>query len=108
MGQENIRNRVVKSRGAEVVKMQFSESDLRAAKIARLEEIKNECTRANESIVFLTEISRVIGMQTDTIKLRAQKLKIKVLRRNNPASDNKMSLCVSDDDAEQLIRDFYK
>jgi len=47
-------------------------------------------------------------MQTDTIKLRAQKLKIKVLRRNNPASDNKMSLCVSDDDAEQLIRDFYK
>lgn len=108
MGQENIRNRVIESRGVEVIKMQFSESDLRAAKIAWLEEIKNECARANESIIFLTEIAKVVGVQTDTIKLRAKKLKIEVLRRNNPASDNKMSLCVSDDDAEQLIRDFYK
>lgn len=108
MGQENIRNRTVESGGAEIVKMPFSENDLREAKIARLEEIKKECIKKIESIVFLAEISRVVGVQTDTVKRRAQKLGMNVFSRNNPVSANKISLCVSDEDAEKLVRDFYK
>ena len=108
MGQENIRNRTIESRGAEVVKMQFSESDLRAAKIARLSEIKAECEQEHKSIVFLTDIAAVAGRQTDTIKNRAEKLGIKLIKRNNPDSCNKIAWCMNDADAERIIRSLYQ
>lgn len=99
--------RISKSEGVKVVKMNFTEEDLRAAKIARLEEIKAECLKANGSVVYLTEISQIVMMQTDSIKNKAKKLGIKIFSRNNPSSKNKPSLCISEEDAEKLMRSIY-
>jgi hypothetical protein len=104
MEARNTQNGTAKSAGVTIVKMNFSEDDLRAAKIKRLEEIKNECAAETESIIFFTEIESVIGLGADTIKKRAVKMGVKIFSRNNPNTGNKRSGCVNEEDAEKIIR----
>jgi hypothetical protein len=103
-------DRVTESASVKVVKMPFSEEDLRAARLARLEEIKAECEKSIPvNTVFLYDIANIIGLATTAkIKGRANKLKIKTYTRHTGDSFNKLAQCVSEEDAERIIKSYYE
>ena len=97
-----------KSASVKVVKLNVSEDDLRAAQLARLAEIQAECERNIPSnLVYLCDITHMIGLSdTNKVTRRAKKLGIKthIARRG---SDNRFALCVTEEDAAELIRSYY-
>jgi hypothetical protein len=89
--------------------MNFSDEDLRAARLTRLAEIKAECEKEYpKDFVFLKDIEGLIGMDTNAIKIRAVRMGIKIFIRNRTESKNKQALCVSSADAEKIIRAYYE
>lgn len=104
-------DRAAKSEGVKIVKMNFSEKDLYAARIERLAEIKADLDKTlPANLVHLVDVASMLGLsETNKVTRRARKLKIKLYtarRENHPS--HKMALCVTEEDAALLIRSYYE
>ena len=99
-----------KSASVKVVKMNFSEDDLRSAQLARLAEIRAECERnIPDNLVHLCDLAQMLGLsETNKVTRRAKKLKIKTYLTRRGDSNNKHALCVTEADAEKIIRSYYE
>lgn len=101
--------RITKSEGVKIIKMQFDEGDLEKARLARLVEIREECEKRHPvDYVFLIDIMHIIKINVNTITTRAKKLGISTYLKNRGGVSNKKALCVSAADAERIIRDYYE
>lgn len=102
--------RITKSEGVKIVKMKLSEDDIRNAAVDRLREIQRELESAlPASIVFLTDMADMMGFANTTpIQRRAKNMKISIYTKRQSGSKNKASLCVSEEDAEKIMRSLYE
>jgi hypothetical protein len=88
--------------------MKFSDADLKAAQLARLEEIKAECERdLPTDLVFLMDVAATIGISTvDKLRVAAKRLGIRVYKKHRPET-HKPATCVTEDGAAAIIRNHY-
>ena len=110
MGGTHSQGGTAKSASIKVVKLNVSEDDLKAAQIARLAEIQAECERnIPTNLVHLCDIAQMLGLsETNKVTRRAKKLKIKTYLTRRGDSNNKHALCVTEEDAERIIRSYYE
>lgn len=102
--------RAAKSANIKIVKMALTEEDIESASLDRLREVQRECEMAlPKNTVFLIDIADIIGITNSThIQSRAKKLGIKMHSRRRGGQHNKPALCVSEEDAEKIIRSYYE
>lgn len=102
--------RVAKSADLKVVKMSLTEDDIQNAALDRLREIQRECEKAiPDNTVFLMDVIEMIGVSTPAcVHRRAEKLGVKTYMKRRGGKFNKFSVCVSEEDAERIIRSFYE
>jgi fumarate hydratase class II len=102
--------RASKSASVKIVKMNFSEDDLNDARLARLKEINDECKNlVPEKTIFLAEIASILGL-SDASKIQrwADKVGATIYRKVNNTPNNKKASCVSEEDAEKIIRLYHE
>ena len=110
MGGSHHAERITKSEGVKVVKMNFSEDDLYKSRISRLTEIKKQIEKTiPENTVFLSDLVDLAGVsETTKISGRARKLNIEIYSKRRGGQHNKPGLCVTESDAEKILRSFYE
>ena len=109
MGGAHNEERTSKSASVKIVNMGFSDGDLDAARVERLREIQRECLKAiPERTVFLAEIAAIVGL-SEANKLRrwGDKAGVKYYYKVNQTTNHKKALCVSEEDAEKIIRLYH-
>jgi hypothetical protein len=93
--------RTAKSPSIKVLNMNFDP-------IKRLEEINQEYQQNRGKTVFLKDVARIIGLKTYAAAQRARKLNIELSKKNDPDAGNIPALCISETDAERLIKAHYE
>lgn len=94
--------------GVKTVTMPFSEDDLREARIKRLAEIRDECERVRGKLVPLKEVAELVKSTTEMLNKICKSHGIKTTFCNRPEYGNRKYTCVSEPDAERVIKLMYE
>lgn len=99
--------RITKSDGAKIVKLDISENDLVAARKQHLANLKKQHEKSMADTVPLKDISDTLGTSSHVIKKLADKYKLPVYKMPRYEYDNRVMLSVNSIDAEKLIQYYY-
>lgn len=101
--------RTAKSADLKVVKMDLSEDDINNSALDRLREVQKKCESVlPASTVFLADIADILGVPAPVdVRRRASRLGLQTYTKRRGGRYNKPALCVSEEDAEKIIRSYY-